>query len=278
MNTLIPIHDYYEEDVYNTPIRYIPLLSREDYGNAQPHRHNYFEIFFFTIGGGQHEIDFKNYPIKDLSIHFIEPGQVHVLRRDPLSNGCVLHFTEDIYHGFSTLKKLIYTSGTTLTVTDQQYQELWQITSQLQYEYNRSPINSSILKSYLDILVLRCVEFNSDINAKPRNTLPAEFVKFKQMVDNEYLHNKNPGWYAGQLGINLRKLNNICKVASGVTCSEYIISRVLLEAKRLLYHSNLTVKEISYYLGFEDPAYFNRFFKKKHGTTAGEFRKNSFSL
>ncbi len=72
----------------------------------------------------------------------------------------------------------------------------------------------------------------------------------------------------------LKLINTLCRSVVGVTPGEYIKNRILLEAKRLLYNSSLNVKEISYHLGFEDPSYFNRFFKKNLGMTAGEFRQN----
>jgi AraC-like DNA-binding protein len=59
----------------------------------------------------------------------------------------------------------------------------------------------------------------------------------------------------------------------GKTVTDMIQERIVMEAKRLLFHSDLSVKEIGYSLGFEDAAYFNRAFKKKAGTTPLEFRQ-----
>ena len=97
------------------------------------------------------------------------------------------------------------------------------------------------------------------------------------MVEKEYRAQRQPAHYATQLNITEKKLNGICKDNSGENAGNYIKNRVLLEAKRLLNNTNHNIKEIAYFLGFEDPSYFNRFFRAKTGLTAGDFRKKAIS-
>jgi hypothetical protein len=65
------------------------------YDATLPHRHNYYEILYFNESGGFHEIDFASHPVLANSLHFISPGQVHLLRRDKLVTGFVLSFSKD---------------------------------------------------------------------------------------------------------------------------------------------------------------------------------------
>jgi len=96
---------------------------------------------------------------------------------------------------------------------------------------------------------------------------------FRALLTREYKQLKSPGDYAAALHLSLSYLNEAVKEATGFTITYWIHQEVMLEAKRLLYHSSCTVKEIAYELGYEDPTYFSRLFKKTVGKTPGEFRE-----
>ena len=275
MDKIIPIHDFYEEDVRGVPIRYIPLDVRNGYDFAVAHRHNYYEIFFFTKGGGTHLIDFENHEVHDNSIHIVYPGQVHLLRRDPGSFGAVIHFSEEIAGFLHGISDLMPDAVSVVKNSPEEQQELNAVLEQLGREYRRAELNSAILRAYLHIIILRCIELSEKNNDVGKSKAPTVFIAFKKLVETEFVHHKNPGYYIDRLNVSERKLNDACKAAAGVTAGEYIKKRILLEAKRLLYNSGLSIKEISFHLGYEDPSYFNRFFKKNQGLTAGEFRLQS---
>ncbi len=97
--------------------------------------------------------------------------------------------------------------------------------------------------------------------------------EFRKLLAREYKRWKSPGEYAAALHLSAPYLNEAVKEATGFTVSHWIQQEVFLEAKRLLYHSACTVKEIAYELGFEDHAYFSRLFKKTVGKTPGAFRE-----
>ena len=79
--------------------------------------------------------------------------------------------------------------------------------------------------------------------------------------------------YAGLMAITEKYLNELCKKTAGKTASELIHERIILEAKRLLLHSDLNNKEVAYFLSFDDPSHFSKFFKRKTGRTPSQFRK-----
>lgn len=82
-----------------------------------------------------------------------------------------------------------------------------------------------------------------------------------------------PKDYAALLHVMERRLSEATKRCTGQTASEIIHERVLLEAKRLLVHSQLSISEVAYRLSIDDPAYFSRFFKKHTGKTPGEYKR-----
>lgn len=280
MKKVIPIHSFSEEDAKGVPVRHVPLNVRNDYDIATPHRHNYYEIFFFTKGGGTHTIDFVKYPIADNCVHIVFPQQIHVLQRHPSSYGSVVHFARDLFNALSANQKQIEAllnnnSFLHIANTAAEQNGLNTVLEQLKNEYAAEQPNAEILKSYLYILLLKCSTLFDAKNPDWKETGLTIISAFRQLVEEEYLQQKQPFYYAEKLKISERKLNELCKTAIGKTVSEYLNDRLVLEAKRLLYNSPLNVKEIAFYLGFNDPSYFNRFFKRNTGFTALAFREES---
>jgi AraC-like DNA-binding protein len=98
------------------------------------------------------------------------------------------------------------------------------------------------------------------------------FRKFKRLLEDNFLQVHKVNEYASLLNITEKHLNEICKRFNGKTASAMVFDRLVLEAKRLLQHSDLTIKEISFQLNFNDPSHFSKFFKKHTGVTTKDFR------
>jgi len=98
---------------------------------------------------------------------------------------------------------------------------------------------------------------------------------FRKLLERHYTTAKRPADYARLLNISVPYLNECVKNATGFAVSHHIQQRVVLEAKRLLYHSDYSVKEIAATLGYDDYPYFSRLFNKQTGTTALAFRNKN---
>ncbi|MDZ7848395.1 MAG: AraC family ligand binding domain-containing protein [Owenweeksia sp.] len=92
----IPLHHFTKDDETSIPFRIEELAQDSGYDTGVPHRHNYYEIFFFEKGGGEHRIDFEVLPVQSRSIHFVSPGQVHLLKIVPRIRGAQLFFFRGI--------------------------------------------------------------------------------------------------------------------------------------------------------------------------------------
>lgn len=99
--------------------------------------------------------------------------------------------------------------------------------------------------------------------------------EFKSHLKKAYKTMKTPKAYADQLNVSPAYLNQVVKKRTGMPLSYWIVQEIILEAKRLLYYTELTVKEIAYALGYEDPTYFSRLFRKSTGQTPLSFRQYS---
>jgi len=101
--------------------------------------------------------------------------------------------------------------------------------------------------------------------------------EFRKLVNNRFAELRTPKKFAHTLNITPNYLNSICKEIYNKTVSEVIQERVILEAKRLLAHSGLSVSEIAYRLGFDDNSYFGRYFKKAVGLPPEKYRIDNYS-
>lgn len=105
-----------------------------------------------------------------------------------------------------------------------------------------------------------------------------QLLRFKQLLNEQFSSKHEVQDYAEQLRITPRQLNALCKQFLDKQASQVIKDRILLETKRLITINTLSIKEIGYKLGFEDSAYFSRFFKQGTGMTAQEFKKNTIKI
>lgn len=270
----IPIYSFSpDDDLGKLPLRHVSLEVRNDYDFSEAHRHNYYEVFFFHKGGGRHIIDFGTHEIPDNSVHIVGPGQVHLLKRMPESHGAVVHFSKETAIHLETVYPLLQsTASPIIQHSKEDFQTIKILLALLEAELVHDPLTETTATACLNLLLLKSISPKGAAERQTGNTVLHHFSNFRQLAEINFRQHKLPGWYATQLHITEKRLNEICKAAMGTTAGQYLKDRVLLEAKRLIGHSEGSIKEIGYHLGFDDPAYFTRFFRKSEGITAGDFR------
>ena len=97
--------------------------------------------------------------------------------------------------------------------------------------------------------------------------------RFKSLLSANYQSVKRPSQYASKLNISSVYLNEAVKSTTGISTSDCIRDEIIIQAKRLLFYTKISVKEIAQELGYEDWAYFTRFFTKAAGISPSHFRK-----
>jgi AraC-like DNA-binding protein len=264
-------------------IRLQPLTRTID---REYHRHDYYEIVFFETGSGEHVIDFQSHKISSCSAHFVLPGQVHKLQRGKDSNGFALLFSEELLlksnNNSSSLLNLPFYDlklGKNLNMSKDDYSEIAELIEKLsREETTKGYLSEMVCGTYLTLILLllnricRSVHPAASGESSTRNLI---LTNFKKLLEENFTRGLKPGDYASRLNVSTGHLNDLVSEAFGKTTGEIIQERVVLESKRLLFHTDLTVNEISYKLGFEDPAYFTRMFKKHLGSTPKDYRVKS---
>jgi len=287
MKKVIPAHHLADDLESELQLNIVPLQKRTDYDTSVPHRHNYYEIFFFTKGGGNHMIDFIDYPIRSQSIHIVFPGQVHLVRRELDTHGYVLIFSNEFYYlntkGSDALSdipnKLRSNFRPVLNLVIKEYSKGRDTLNNMIEELkSEGSFTKEILKSNLDIILFiirRNLEIKNDGDKlKNKNKSYELYYRLNELLEKNVTHNLHPKDYAKMLSITEKHLNEFVKNVCGKTITELLHDRIILEIKRLLTHSSLSANEISLYLHFDDPSYFIKFFKKKTGVTPKDFQSS----
>lgn len=273
----IPLHTFAQDDDSSIPFKVVKLETRSTYDTTVPHRHNYYEIFILFKGGGDHEIDFHTYDIKDNSLHFVSPGQVHMVRRELDTYGYVILFSREFYSPSENdrlfeMPFLNLNSPIPILNLSKDDMLLFEpIIRKIAEESNSNEVNKEeILRSYLHILLLLSGRY---YKGNGENILiPAVVKEFRMQLEKHFIKYHMVKEYAQLLSISEKKLNDAIKKHTGQTAGEIITERIILEAKRLIKHSELSTKEIAHFLNYSDPAHFSKFFKSKTGLTPGEFK------
>lgn len=282
---IIPSYDLYKTLGSSLGFEFYKLEEAYNpYDATLPHRHNYYEILYFKESGGHHEIDFNSHPVRANSLHFISPEQVHLLRRDKHVTGFVLSFSKDFCYAETAGIEFIdsfpffnnpYTVSIVRLMGEEQ-KNVSELIAKIQAEYfSEREEKANVLSAYLTILLVSAKRLFKPENSAGKPMLRSELTrKFKQAVEKNFLKIKSVNEYSEMLNITSGHLNDTVHHDTGRTASEIIHERIILEAKRLLYRSEKSVKEIAHALCYDDPSYFVKFFKSHTQDTPENFRKH----
>ena len=279
----IPLHSFAQDDATSIPFNLIPLERKTDYDASVPHRHNYYEIFVFLEGGGVHDIDFNRIAIEPGSLHFVSPGQVHHVQRSLDSSGYVMFFSREFYYLNLQNKNILFelpflnnnSDRPILNLDSSTFAQVLMLIQQMEKEFSSdNPLKEEIVRSYLNIILIQCKRlFEERYPEDEGSSHSGLFQDFRILLETHFAELHKVSDYAALLHITEKHLNETCKKSRGKTASELIYDRIILEAKRLLLHSDFSNKEIAYFLHFDDPSHFSKFFKNKVGQSPNDFRK-----
>lgn len=249
-----------------------------------PHRHEFYLLLYISSGKGSHDIDFNNYSLESHRQFFISPNQVHSWQEIGRVKGYVILFTKEFYSIMFRNRELqefsFFDNIQTIPFLDLEKETARRIANlmkimEIEYESHHL-FRDNILRSFLNVLLFDLARiYHPVVNLKKAGRSSQIIRMFDKLIDTHYRTHRTAGDYAGLLHITPNYLNGVCKSVTGKSSGEYIRDRQLLEAKRLLVHTNNSVAQIAYDLNFEDNSYFGRFFKRGTGVAPAEFRRKA---
>ncbi len=255
---------------------------------THPHRHDHFALFFVTAGHGNHLIDFEDYELRAGRVFLIAPGQVHAWRKFTGVKGFVLLFTKEFFTLTLQYKELraylffnnIYKHAF-LDLDKDSAAQLRGLLMSIESEYlHHRTYSQNIIRSYINIILFeltRIYERSIPVSVAPK-VVDDKLREFENLIEKNFRKYHLVADYASILHITPNYLNAICTRRKGKPAGEVIRDRIILEAKRLLTHSDKTITQIAYDLGFEDNSYFGRFFRKYCDQTPAGFRESQIKL
>ena len=250
----------------------------------KPHKHDFYILMLVTAGSGTHSIDFKDYIVAPGTVFFLRPGQVHSWRLSADSEGHILFFSTQFYSFGFPAKNLsafpFFASSSqpsNLNLQSGQSHEIDFYFSEIEQETGNSDRSKKeILRSFTEILLVKLDRIYQITHELRQSSLPTEdrFKLLENAIEEQFRAHRHASFYANELNLSLKQLNRLTKTSVGKTISELLLDRVILESQRLLTYSDATVAEIAAQLGYDDPSYFTRLFRKKIGATPEAFRRS----
>lgn len=252
----------------------------------KPHIHSFYQIIWFTKGKGKHFVDFNGYSVSANKIFFISKNQIHYFDNNSEYEGMMIHFNEsflidnendiDVFLKYNIFND--YESEPVFSIQNEVIGNFSNIVSQLKNEI-ATPHNfahKDFLKHLLKLFLISIQRLGKRNNCKNQvfnNQNQITLLKFKQALEINFRKIHTVKEYANILNISSKTLTNHTTEIAIKTPLELINERIILEAKRLLSHSNLNINEIGFQLGYDDPSYFVKFFKRQTKKSPSDFRK-----
>lgn len=252
--------------------------SRPANWNIRPHTHaNLNHVFHIVEGGGEMRADAETLAFEAPCLLLVPAGVVHGFSWASESRGAVLtvsqaYFEElagrahELGRVFAKPLALPRPSGKLLP------EAFARLTEELAWTAPGHGIAVEALLLTILVEALRLSQYAAEQEPRTVGPQAALVARFRELVEANYRTEMRIEDYAAALNAHPKRLRTACLSVAEAAPLTILLDRRLLEAKRLLLYSNMTVAETAYYLGFQDPAYFTRFFTKACQTSPRRFR------
>lgn len=255
---------------------------------TNPHRAAFYQIIWFQKGNSKHFIDFKTIETCNNSLLFINKDNVQKFDTNSNSEGKVLLFTDSFLCKTKTDIELLKSNilfNDLISIPKIKISKvlnpITEVFKSIQTELNNETdaFQADILRNHLRNLLSHSERERrkQGFEELKKNKNLEYLLQLKDAIDTHYVSQKSVKFYADILNTTPKRLNQATKAVLDVNPKEVIRQRVLLEAKRLLVHTNDSIKEIGFCLGFEEPTNFVKYFKQNLSKTPAEFRENFIS-
>ncbi|MFF7790666.1 helix-turn-helix domain-containing protein [Streptomyces sp. NPDC007991] len=243
------------------------------------HRIDFHVVLLFGAGPVRHMVDFTEYEATAGDLLWIRPGQVHRFSRTSEYRGTVLTMQPGFLPRATVEATGLYRYDLPplLRPDAAQLAGLRDALGQLRREYEDTDtlppsLHTAVLRHSLTAFLLRLAHLAASTAESVRQTSDSTFTLFRDAVERDFATNHSVSAYADALGYSRRTLVRAVRGATGDTPKAFIDKRVVLEAKRLLAHTDLPIGRVGAAVGFPDAANFSKFFHQHTDQTPAAFR------
>ena len=261
------------------------LLKRKDIDHDPRliHRVDFYLILIVTSGSGQHVIDFTEYPYEKGTILTIRKDQVHRFVEND-AKGYILLFTDqflvryleqlEVNKTLQLFNELL--ASPRIRISEEEQNEIFHLIEEMSKEFfvRYDEQSEGILRSQLHILISKLYRYKQAVSSNIGDgKYLKEFIHFQQLVETQCFQTKRVKDFALQMGLSTKTLNHITRHIVGKSAKTFIDEILILKIKRQLVNSTLSIKEIAYKAGFEEPSNLYKYFRKFTHQTPEAFRK-----
>jgi len=254
--------------------------SRPSEWTIRPHAHSSLNhLFFITQGAGEVRIEAETLPFAAPAVFVIPAGVIHAFAFQAESAGSVLTISGAYLAEVAGRDPALTTVFAQPAVLDAGPEAeavahgLGQLGRELTWA---APAHEAAVESCLLGLLVASLRLIARSAPQPRASSgrPAELTaRFRGLIEQRYREHPPLDVYARDLGVSVSQLRNACLKSAGAPPLRLVHERVMLEARRLLIYSSLTVAQVAYSLGYDDPAHFSRGFTQHAGCSPRAFRR-----
>ncbi|WP_329423115.1 helix-turn-helix transcriptional regulator [Streptomyces sp. NBC_01268] len=250
---------------------------------AFPHRHTFYEFVHVTRGTGTHVVDLARWELRPPHLGLILPGQVHHWEDARDLDGTVVLFTPEFLLDHPGDRELLRRLGAHpwLRLDSAEHARTARLMAELVEEYGRVDAGfATVLRSLLHVLLVRTARLGDRTEDRaPGRPSPGrhavvaeEFAQLAARTGTDGVRSVRE--CAERLGVTPGYLTEAVRATLGRTPAGMLREARTQEAQRLLARTDLSVRQVAARTGFDDPAYFSRFFRREAGMSPGDFRKH----
>lgn len=248
----------------------------------RPHRHrDLHQVMVVTAGGGVMDREGRQLPLTAPMLVSTPPVVVHGFRFDPGTEGFVVTLSAE---GLSAALAAFGDPGLAraaavaahVPLSGDEADELLAAFAAIAREYRfPRPGGRAAMLARISLALVTVARAGVAGRQEPDGIAPGDaalFDRYRHLVEARFREQPRIGALAAELALGEGRLNAVCRRVSGRSAQEVLHARVMLEAKRSLVYTSMTVAEVAYALGFTDPAYFSRFFARRAGVSPAAYR------
>lgn len=264
-------------------IETIEARSARHHWKIEPHRHHALHQLIFVLqGSGVVLADGKRSQYRPPAMVLIPVGTVHAFEFEPGTRGHVVSVSADLVNSLSQREPgvtALFSQPATVELKpgDLRSTDLSQSIRMLAREFARPDAGDGLaLHGWLEVMLgnvlrlARGLPNPADPAVGQRQQLMA---RFGELVERRFRDDQSVADFASALHVSESRLRSVCLAATGQSPIQLIHARIVLEAKRQLHYTDRPINEIAFALGFDDPAYFTRFFTRLSGASPRAFRR-----
>jgi len=274
---------YQEADIHYENLEKLAVFFGR---NMQVHHHDrFFQLHVVLEGNVRVHLDSVSYNVQGPMFFLTPPTVPHSFIIDDKASGHVITVRQEIiwellsdieqHHWQGFMQRALCVELSSEQENNSSAARMLQLLNMMSAENKPDNLLHNRAQRALLQLVLIDISRLSEQSSPQQNTQKEDirvFHQFNSLIEKNYKKHSPLSVYASQIGVTEARLNSICRRLAGLPSKRLIMDRLIQEARRLLIFSNAPVTEIGYQLGFKDPAYFARFFRRNTGVSASGFR------